>query len=64
MCTGGLSAEEHPSKTDQIVEIPKLLLTRADINTICESLKTATYRFDLGLALGVKSNDLKDIEDE
>ncbi len=40
-----------------------IVLTGADILTICESLKTASYNwFDLGLALGVSNSDLKDIE--
>ncbi len=59
VCTGPSSEKETSNGYQPIV------LTGADINTICESLKTATYNwFDLGLALGVKSNDLKDIEDE
>ncbi|XP_064383408.1 uncharacterized protein LOC135332028 [Halichondria panicea] len=56
----GSSSEKDTSNGDQ-----PIVLTRADINTICESLKTATCNwFDLGLALGMKSNDLSDIEDE
>ncbi len=42
-----------------------IVLTGADILTICESLKNASYNwFDLGSALGVNNSDLKDIEDE
>ncbi|XP_064402664.1 uncharacterized protein LOC135348400 isoform X9 [Halichondria panicea] len=63
--SGGLSAEEHPSKTDQTVEISKLFLTGADIQTIRDSLKNASKDwFDLGLALGMNITDLKDIEDQ
>ncbi|XP_064407367.1 uncharacterized protein LOC135352115 isoform X2 [Halichondria panicea] len=63
--SGGLSAEDHPSKTDQTVEIPKLFLTGADIQIIRDSLKNASKDwFDLGLALGMNITDLKDIEDQ
>ncbi len=57
MCTGS-SSEKDTSNGDQ-----PIVLTGADINTICESLKTATYNwFNLGLALEVNYYVLKNIE--
>ncbi len=54
----GPSSEKDTSNGDQ-----PIVLTGADINTICESLKTATYNwFNLGLALEVNYYDLKSIE--
>ena len=57
LCTGS-SSEKDTSNGDQLI-----VLTGADINTICESLKTATCNwFNLGLALEVNYYDLKNIE--
>ncbi len=65
MCVG-LSQEEHPSRNEIVENAHQpIVLTKDDIQTICESLKDASKDwFDLGLALGVKSNDLENIEDE
>ncbi len=62
MCTG--SSSEKDTRNGESANQP-IVLTGADILTICQSLKTASYNwFDLGLALGVNNSDLKDIEDK
>ncbi len=60
MCTGS-STEKNTSKRESAHE--PIVLTGADIQTICESLKTASCNwFNLGLALGVNYYELKKIE--
>ncbi|XP_064387065.1 uncharacterized protein LOC135335465 isoform X4 [Halichondria panicea] len=61
----GSSSDEYSSKQSNVIEIEKqsIVLTEADILTICEGLKTASNNWlILGLALGVKLYDLKNIE--
>ncbi len=42
-----------------------IVLTTADTQQICENLKSASKDwFELGMAFGMESSDLKDIEDE
>ena len=60
MCTG--SSEEKDTWNGGSAHQP-IVLTGDDVQTICESLKSASKDwFDLGIALGVKMTDLKDIE--
>ena len=66
VCVGS-SQEEHPSRNQRgdTAQRSSIVLTRDDILTICEGLKNASKDwFDLGLALGVKNNDLENIEDD
>ena len=59
-CTG--SSSEKDTRNGESAHQPSFL-TVADIHTIFESLKTASYSwFKLGLALGVKYYELKNIE--
>ncbi len=60
MCTE-LSSEKGPNKGESANQ--PILLTETNILTICESLNSASKDwFNLGLALGVKRTDLKNIE--
>ena len=60
MCTE-LSSEKGPNKGESANQ--PIILTETNILTISESLNSASKDwFNLGLALGVKHNDLKDIE--
>ena len=60
MCTG--SSEEKDTRNGESANQP-IVLTGADILTICKSLKTASYNwFKLGLALRVNYYELKNIE--
>ncbi len=57
----GSSSEEDTRNGKSANEL--IVLTEADSQTICESLKTASYNwFNLGFALGVKIYMLKNIE--
>ena len=55
----------HPRNLTRQSSSTSIVLTEDDIRSICEKLKSASKDwFKLGLALGVKFTDLKDIEDE
>ncbi len=61
VCIG--SSSEKNTRNGESAQHQPFVLTGDDIQTICESLKTASYSwFKLGLALGVKYYELKNIE--
>ena len=56
---------EHPRNLTRQSSSTLIVLTEDDIRSICEKLKSASKDwFNLGLTLGVKFTDLKDIEDK
>ncbi len=62
--TIGSASEEYPSKKVGIASQP-IVLTAADIQTICVRLESASKDwFSLGLSLGIKFLYLKNIEDQ
>ncbi len=64
MCVHAGSSEEQDTRNGESANQP-IVLTGADIQTICEKLITASYNwFKLGLSLGVNYYELKNIESQ
>ncbi len=60
----GSSPDEYSSELPKVVK-QSVVLTKADIRTICEKLTTARKDwFHLGSAFGLEDSQLKDIEDQ